>query len=681
MNHPNPFICQSFPINWENSNLASLEEALKAGLSEAQNQLELITKVPSNQITYQNTFEALEQATDSLNRAWGRIQLLDSLADKPKQRKAIHQWLPKIVAFYSSIYLNQDLWNVLKVASQIKASPLQKRFIGEVCLDFEQAGANLTEKNRNHLKAINTQLAQLTQTYGEHILDATAAWELIIDDESLLDGVPESIKSIAREEAIKRNLAKKDSPCWRLSLDSTILYPTLQYASNDDLRKTLWEAASQIGEQPPFDNTELIWQILELRHRKAQLLGFPNFSDYMTERRMAKNGDNALAFIESLHSKIVTSFEKELKSLENFKAKTMGATSSKLAPWELAFWMEKHQINTCGFDAESLRPYFSFNQVLQGMFDLFGDLFGIEIKKVSPCQAWHETVESFEIYETSNQKWLGAFYTDFFPRESKRSGAWMSDLDSTIYRNPETKGVLGLIAGNMTPPQKDKPSLLTHGEVQTLFHEFGHLLHHLLSEVEISSLGGIRVPYDFVEFPSQLFENFCWHRESLDLFAKHYKTQETIPQLLFEQMISAKNHLSAITFMRQLSFAKIDLTLHQQFEHYCGQSPEELEAQVLEAYLPKLSVSNKSILRRFSHLFSSPTGYASAYYSYKWSEVLEADAFSRFEKEGILNTQTGYSLKKELLSRGNSQDVDILFQKFLGRKANPESLLKKSGLA
>ena len=453
-----------------------------------------------------------------------------------------------------------------------------------------------------------------------------------------------------------------------------------------------------IGREAPYDNQDLVTQILKLRHTYAQIIGKESFAEYTTNRRMVKNGHSASSFIESMHKQIKSAFDKECTLLKDYKASKTDQAESALEPWDIGYWSEQHQKEYYQFDEEALRPYFPIEKVINGLFSICEKLFhlsiepieaihivpkaGQEKEKLNPKQlpeVWHPDVKLYNLYEKQTHTLLGSFYADWHPRESKRSGAWMNYLRTGTRTETHTPH-LGLICGNLTPPLKDTPSLLTHHEVETIFHEFGHLLHHLCGTVEVPSLNGVNVAWDFVELPSQIMENWCWERESLDLFARHYETDEPIPQDLFEKMQACKNHFKAMGTMRQLSLAKLDLDLHRDWVLDSSQVIDNYLKQRLKDYHFTFSTPTRPIICNFGHLFSSTTGYAAGYYSYKWAEVLDADAFTRFQKEGLLNPETGLAFRNTILANGNSKDPYQLFQDFMGRKPKTDALLKRDGI-
>ena len=411
---------------------------------------------------------------------------------------------------------------------------------------------------------------------------------------------------------------------------------------------------------------------------------------------MAKTGRAALGFIENLHARIQATFLAEYRQLAHYKATHTQQPETPLEPWEVAYWAERQRKENYDFDEEALRPYFPVDGVMAGMFEIASRLFGISIRKLdcicvppgesaaessnsrdAAVEVWHPECSFYEIHDSTSGSHLGSFYADWHPRESKRGGAWMNNL----HIGASGEAHLGLIVGNMSPPVDDMPALITHAEVETIFHEFGHLLHGLLSEVAVKSLSGTNVPWDFVELPSQIMENFCWDRQALDLFARHHESGEPIPDELFAKMIAAKNYMSASVFMRQLALAKLDLELHTRLDAYRGRDLDVLDLEILSAYQASLNTQPPSMVRRFNHLFSDPTGYAAGYYSYKWAEVLDADAFTRFQAEGVLCASTGHAFRQHILSQGNSAPPDELYRRFMNRDPELEPLLVRAGLA
>ncbi len=692
-----PFLDTRFHVRWSTLTPESVEPDIRHALALAEASLEAVRAADPEALTYENTFAALEKATEPLGRGWGLLNHLDSVCDEPAQRAALNAMLPDVSNFYSSIALDDRLWTVLKAFGRSEAvkslDPVQQRFVEETMHDFMQSGADLPPDQKARISEIEAELSKLTQEYSEHVLDSTNAWELVIEDESRLAGLPDSAKAAALANAKAKGFATEEKPAWRFTLQGPSMMPVMQYADDDELRRQVWEASQTIGASGEHDNTARVWKILELRREKANILGHDHFADLTLQRRMARDGKTALRFTEDLHARVHAAFIAEYKQLRVYKAGATKTDIEDFQPWEVGYWAERQRKECFDLDDEALRPYFPVEGVMAGMFELSSRLFGISIQQrdavyyergkrpadapEDAIEVWHPEVTFYDIHDSSTGRHLGSFYADWHPRESKRGGAWMNCL----HTGGPTEPHLGLITGNMSPPIDGKPALLTHGEVETVFHEFGHLLHGLLSEVTVKSLAGTNVPWDFVELPSQIMENFCWDRESLDLFARHTDTGEPIPSELYGKMKAAENYMSATTFIRQLAFGKLDLELHINLDRYLGRDLDEVDREILANYRTPLKTDGASMARRFGHLFSSPTGYAAGYYSYKWAEVLDADAFTRFQKEGVLNPETGRAFREHILSKGNSAPVDQLYRRFMGRDPELEPLLVRSGLA
>jgi oligopeptidase A len=678
----NPLLDTSFHIRWSSLCADQIEPGISQALQRAQSAVDTIACCPLESVSYDNTFLQLECATEELTQAWGKVTHLQSVADSPELRAAHNAMLPQVSAFFARIPLNADLWLRLKTfADTPGASALEgvhRRFFQETIADFRQAGADLAATQRTRLEALQTELSQLTQNFSENVLDATNAWHLMVEDESRLAGLPAHAKAAARRGAEAKGVAG-----WRFTLHQPSQEPLMTYLEDGGLRREMWSAATEVGAREPYDNTGLIGRILTLRAEKAALLGKPHFADLLLERRMAKSGAHALAFLADLQGRATNAFARECRELEEFKAARTSQPAVPLAPWELAFWSEKLRQARYDFDEEILRPYFPMNRVIDGLFELAQRVFGLRVveRKAGEVETWHAEVKYYDVTDRGG-RWIGSFYADWHPRESKRGGAWMNYL---ITGGPQPDGSraphLGLICGNMTPPAEGRPALLTHREVETIFHEFGHLLHHLFGEVEIKSLNGVNVAWDFVELPSQIMENWCWERACLDLFARHHETGATIPDEIFQKMTAAKNFRSACVTMRQLSLAKMDLLMHTRTAEFAALADIEpaARAAVEECLIPTQPPA-PTLVKRFTHIFSDPVGYAAGYYSYKWAEVLDADAFTRFKKEGIFSPQTGGEFIAHILSRGNSADPAELYHAFMGRGPDLNALLRRSGL-
>lgn len=632
--------------------------------------LDAIGAISTGEPTYKGTLGAFEHASEELDLAMTLVSHLESVATSPEMREAHEKAQMLASTFYASIPLNADLYAAFVAFSKTdEASSLdavRARLLEKTLASFRRNGAELDFAGKARLETLASELSQLTTRYSQNVLDETNAFELIVTEESKLGGLTEAAKKAARASAESKGLEG-----WRFTLQAPSYLAVMMHADDASMRETVWRAYSTRATSGERDNRALICDILRLRAEKAKLLGFADFADLVLEDRMAKSGQKASEFVDTLREKTRAAFVRETADLARFQQES-GGTS--LEPWDVSYYAEKLRKARFDFDDAALRPYFSVPSVLQGAFKIATQLYGVRIEAFD-APAWHEDVDCYGIYE--GEQLLATFFVDLFPRETKRGGAWMNGL---LYGEGSAPHI-GLFCANMTPPVGDTPALLTHREVETLFHEFGHLLHHALSDVSVPSLGGTNVAWDFVELPSQIMENFCWERMTLDLFARHYETGEAIPEALFEKLVAARTYRAATAQMRQLGFATTDLRLHREFDPKDGADAmfkfaRDILADHSTAPLP----DDYGMICGFTHLFASPVGYAAAYYSYKWAEVLDADAFTRFAENGVLSATVGGEFRSRLLSKGNSADPEELYKQFMGREPSMDALLTRNGL-
>lgn len=670
----NPLLHLATPLAFTSILPEHIEPAVDALIEEANRNLDSIRQA-NDTPTFESTLLALESCSEKLDLAISVVRHLESVVTSPELRAAHNAVQPKVSEFYSSIPLDAAIWQRLKsYAAQPEAQALSgvaARLLTKTMDGFRRAGADLPEEGKLRLAAIDVELTLVTTKFMEHVLDSTNAFELLLDDDSQLAGLPPSAIAAAKADA-----ESKGKPGYRFTLHAPSYLAAMTYLDDRRIREQLYRAYNIRATYEPHANEPLIREILQLRKEKASLLGYRDFSDLVLEDRMSKNGARAQEFVEDLRTKTQPFFDRENAELLAYAREISQDPQLKLEPWDIGYYAEKLRQHLYDFDEEQLRPYFSLDRVVEGMFGIVSRLYGVTITERPEVEGWHPEVKYFEIHDTDGAL-IGTFYSDWYPRETKRGGAWM---DCLIAGGPVPGGFrphVGLIAGNLTPPLPDRPALLTHREVETIWHEFGHLLHQLLSKVEYRSFAGTNVAWDFVELPSQIMENWCWERDALDQFAGHYQTGEKIPDELFERMKRARTFRGANAQMRQLSFALLDLKLHREYE---GDEPVAFARAILNAMSAVPLPSEHAMLNGFAHLFSSPVAYASGYYSYKWAEVLDADAFTRFKKEGIFSPETGAAFKNEILSRGNSEDPDQLFRNFMGRDPDPDALLVRSGL-
>ena len=670
-NGANPLLHIQFQIPFDRIRAEHVEPAISELLSGARERLERLTSEQQPR-SFANTMEPLDTLTDPVDYAISVVRHLEAVATTPALRAAYNHVQPEVSAFYSSLPLNQSLWNAVKSYSQTaEAKSLtgtRKRFLEKTMDNFRRHGAELDDAGKKRIAEIDVELTKSTIKFAENVLDSINEYELVIKDVAKLAGLPEGAVAMARASAAAKGL---EEPSWRFTLQAPSYIALMTYLDDRETRRQVYEAYVNRAVEEKHNNVPVMLSILELRREKANLLGYRDFSDLVLEDRMAHSGQKAAGFLEDLEQKTESRFRTENEELRAF-------AGLALEPWDVAYYAEKQRAALYNFDEEALRPYFPLDRVVEGMFEIVHRLYGIQVVEKQGAAVWDPHVRYYEIHDGG--KLIGAFYADWCPRENKRGGAWMDNLITGIAREDYFEPHAALICGNLTPPVGDKPSLLTHREVQTIFHEFGHLLHHCLSKVELRSLAGVNVAWDFVELPSQIMENWCWERDALDLFARHYKTGATIPQDLFEKMERARNFRAANAQMRQLGLGLLDLALHREYSPQKDGDVLSYARGILQKFSPVKLPERYSMICSFTHLFASPVGYGAGYYSYKWAEVLDADAFTLFQERGIFSPDAGARFRGNILSRGNSADPADLYRSFMGRDPNPNALLERSGL-
>ena len=667
----NPLIPITFQIPFDRIGAEHVEPAVTELLDETRDRLNDLTAQATPR-TYANTMEPLDSLTDPLDYAMGIVRHLEAVATNPELRAAYNRVQPEVSAFHSSLPLNQALWNAVKSYSETAEAQgltgTHKRFLEKTIDNFRRHGAELDEAGKKRISEIDVELTKQTIKFAENVLDSINEFELVIRDEKQLAGLPEGAVAMARAGAASKGL---EEPSWRFTLQAPSYIALMTYLEDGQIRRQVYEAYVNRAVDEKHDNVPVMLRILELRHEKANLLGYKDFADLVLEDRMAHTGKTAADFLQDLKRKTVSRFQNENEDLRAFAGK-------ELDPWDVGYYAEKQRAALYDFDEEALRPYFPLDKVVNGMFEIVHRLYGINVEEKHGAPVWDPQVKYYEIRDRG--KLLGAFYADWFPRENKRGGAWMDSFITGIARGDHFEPHAALICGNLTPPLADRPSLLTHREVQTIFHEFGHLLHHCLSRVEVRSLAGVSVAWDFVELPSQIMENWCWEREALDLFARHYKTGAAIPSELFEKMVRARNFRAANLQMRQLGLGLVDLALHREYSAAREGGILEYAKRIAQEFSPARLPERYAMICSFTHLFASPVGYGAGYYSYKWAEVLDADAFTLFQDRGIFSPEAGARFRDNILARGNSADPAELYRTFRGRDPNPDALLERSGL-
>jgi len=624
--------------------------------------------------TFENTIEALDYTGEQLDRISSIFFNLNAAETNEDIQKIAQEVSPLLTEFSNDVALNTALFERVKSVYNTKASlsltEEQKTLLDKKYKGFSRNGANLNADQKEILRVIDKEQSQLQLTFGENILAETNRYELLITEVSDLEGLPEGAI-----EAAKQMAEEKDKKGWLLTLDYPSYVPFMTYAKNRDLRKQLALAFGQKGFQNDnLDNQDIVLKITQLRYKRAQLLGYETHAHFVLEERMAKTPETVRTFLEDLLEKAQPAAKKEFEELENF-AKNLD-NIDRLEKWDSAYYSEKLKQERFNFDDEQLKPYFKLENVIEGAFTVAQKLFGLQFVQTDTIDTYHKDVMTYKV-EDSKQNLVAIFYADFFPRAGKRNGAWMTSYKSQYVKNTKNERPHVSIVCNFTKPTSTKPSLLTFNEVTTLFHEFGHALHGMLADTIYPSLSGTSVAWDFVELPSQIMENWCYEKEALALFAKHYKTGESIPMELIDKIKAASTFQQGMQTLRQLSFGLLDMSWH-------GVDPTEITnvkqhetAAFLETQLFP-DVAENCMSTAFAHIFQG--GYSSGYYSYKWAEVLDADAFEYFKENDLFDPEIAAAFKTHVLSKGGTQDPLELYVKFRGQKPKAEALLKRSGL-
>lgn len=636
--------------------------------------------------TWQNFVEPLEALSNRLERVWGPVSHLDAVKNNDAWHEAYNECLAPITDYYAQMGQNKGLFDKFETLAKSEEykdySLAQKKVVENALRDFRLSGIDLPPEKQQEYKTISQKLSQLSSQFSNNVLKSTQAWSKHISDESDLSGLPETSMGLLKQLAQQRSEKDgKDYSGWMVTLDFPSYLAVMTYADNRSLREEVYRAfatrASELADDPQYDNSALIREILALRHQKSQLLGFEHFGELSLATKMAESSEQVTGFIRDLAKQSKQQAEVELAKLKIF-AEELDPNLADFQPWDVSYYSEKYKNETLSLSQEALRPYFPVETVLKGLFEITETLFGVKVQLKEGVETWHPDVRFYEVME-GNQV-VAAFYLDLYARENKRGGAWM---DSAISRWKTPAGAIqtpvAYLVCNFTPPVGDKPACLTHDEVTTLFHEFGHGLHHMLTEMSHFDISGINgVPWDAVELPSQFMENFCWHRESLDLMTSHVETGAHLPDDLLHALQKSRGFQSAMMMLRQLEFSLFDFIAHTDYD---PSEPKEI-LQLAQEIRDEIAVIQPPKYNRFaqsfSHIFAG--GYAAGYFSYKWAEVLSSDAFGLFEEQGILNPNTGAKFKNTILAAGGSVHPMTLFKNFRGREPSVEALLRHSGI-
>ncbi|CAK3847020.1 oligopeptidase A [Vibrio crassostreae] len=632
--------------------------------------------------SWDNLVAPIEEVDDRLGRIWSPVSHMNSVVNSDELREAYESCLPVLSEYGTWVGQHKGLFEAYKAIKASEAfsalNQAQQKTITDALRDFELSGIGLPADEQHRYGEISKRQSELGSQFSNNVLDATMGWSKQITDVAELAGMPESALAAAQAAA-----ESKEQEGYLLTLDIPSYLPVMTYCDNQALRKELYEAyVTRASDRGPnagkWDNTEIITEQLKLRHEIARMLGFSTYSEKSLSTKMAETPDQVLGFLNDLAVKAKPQGEREVEELRQFAEKEFGV--SELNLWDIAYYSEKQKQNQFEISDEELRPYFPESNVVSGLFEVLNRVFGMSVTEREGVDTWHESVRFFDIFDATGAL-RGSFYLDLYAREHKRGGAWMDDCRGRrITESGELQTPVAYLTCNFNKPVGDKPALFTHDEVVTLFHEFGHGIHHMLTQVEAGAVAGINgVPWDAVELPSQFLENWCWEEEALSFISGHFETGEALPKEMLEKMLAAKNFQSAMFILRQLELGLFDFTLHTEYDPEVGARVLETLADVKS----KVSVLPSLDWNRFSHSFGHifAGGYSAGYYSYLWAEVLSADAFSAFEEEGIFNTETGNRFLNNILEMGGSEEPMELFKRFRGREPQIDAMLRHAGIS
>ncbi len=654
--------------------------AVQSALADCRAAVERVVAQP-RPFTWDNLCQPLAESDDRLSRIWSPIGHLNSVKNSPELRAAYEQALPLLSEYGTWVGQHEGLYQAyrsLKDGAAFEAlSVPQRKAVDNALRDFELSGIGLSADKQQRYGEIVARLSELGSTYSNNVLDATMGWSKLITDEAELSGLPES--ALAQAQAMAQ---AKEQDGWLLTLDMPSYLPVLTYADNRALREEMYRAfATRASDQGPnagkWDNSEVMAETLALRHELAQLLGFDTYADKSLATKMAESPEQVIGFLSDLAKRARPQAEQELAQLRAFAKQHYGV--DELEAWDITYYGEKQKQHLFSISDEQLRPYFPEQRVVEGLFEVVKRIYGITAKERKDVETWHPDVRFFDLF-AANGELRGSFYLDLYARENKRGGAWMDDCVGSLRKADGTlQKPVAYLTCNFNRPLGDQPALFTHNEVTTLFHEFGHGLHHMLTQIDTAGVSGINgVPWDAVELPSQFMENWCWEPEALAFISGHYQSGEPLPKAMLDKLLAAKNYQAALFILRQLEFGLFDFRMHFEYSPEKGAQilPTLAEVKKMVAVVP--SPSWGRFPHAFSHIFAG--GYAAGYYSYLWAEVLSADAYSRFEEEGIFNAETGKSFLDNILSRGGSEEPMALFKRFRGREPQLDAMLRHYGI-
>ena len=647
--------------------------AFEQGIAEAKAEIDAIVANPEEP-TFENTIEAMEYAGQTLSKVASIFYAVMEAHTNETMQEIAEKISPMLTEYSMYVSLNNDLFQRVKAVYEKKdelgLEKDQMTLLEDNYKSFVRGGANLSDEDKAVYSKLSEELSLTTLQFSKNVLAATNAYTLHVTDSTELGGLPEFVKTMAAETAAEKGLEG-----WAFTLDYPSYSPFLKYSTNRELRKQVWMAYNTRAIGGENDNTEIVKKIVDLRIKIANILGYETYADYALENRMAKSKQTVDEFVMQLLEPSMAFAKKDVADVLAYAQKN-GFQENELQPWDFSYWSERYQEAEYSLSAEELKPYFQLESCIDAVFGLATRLYGITFEEQSNVPVYHEDVKVYEVKDADGSH-LALFYADFFPRASKRGGAWMTDFRGQSVRNGVEYRPFITIVCNFTKPTADAPALITHDELTTFLHEFGHALHGIFAKGRYPSLTGTSVSRDFVELPSQIMENWAYEPEYLNSFAKHYQTGEAIPAELIEKIVAAKNYLADYGQVRQLHFGYLDMAWHS-LKEVSAVSTVEFEQGVLAPWGVLPAAEGAAFSTSFSHIFSG--GYSAGYYSYKWAEVLEADAFSLFKEKGIFNTEVADSFRKNILEMGGAEDEAVIYRNFRGHDPKPEALMKKLGL-
>lgn len=679
---------------WSKLTPAQAQIDAKVALRLAQERIEQISNLPIDEACYENTYQAIEDSMQEVQRVALLSQHLSLVSDTPERREAMTMLTELNEAIMSAIYTNEKLWVLLKEAARPEklegCTPAQKRAAKQLYDIFVDNGAELPLEKKQRVLALEKEMLQLSLQYDKNLQDFAQNWELLITDLSELDGVYPEILTVMENAALAKGLCTKDKPAWLVTLRDETAHALMCLCEVEETRKKCWHAVCGSGADTPYDTVAIIDALMQKRTELANILGFKNYADYEARTRMVHSGDEAMAFVDYLMQKLKPLCDEEQRQMMRVYSSFIGKDVDVIPPWDAllanALYLGSNPASTYG----SISAYLKYTDVLNGLFHVYGKLLGLEFKQLpgayvaegetcpeGKVEIWHPSVKCVAVLDAETKQRLGVVYFDLFRRENKRAGAWCAPVRLAV---PGPQGAIQephvvSLQANFTPPVKGRPTVLSHQDVIVLFHEFGHVLHNVLSHTEIQGHSAMGVAWDFTEFPSTLSENWAWSPEVLGSFARHYKTRKPCPANLLQNIAKSRHYMAASTYMETLQKAKLDLEIHMHYEEkFKGRCIDDVSADLLKEYALPYSSTQYSQLRNLSHCFAG--GYAAGVYTYLWSEVMAADAFTKFAEKGLMNPEIGKTYRETILEKGDSIPADELYRMFMGREPKVDAFLK-----